>query len=1059
MKKVLSFILIILSVIMILTSCTLINRHKLKVKNEVLASCESVGYKEYYCKHCDESYVADFVDALGHTWGEGTPIVEADCTSRGIYEGACLRCGEKHRYSVNANGHSYIEVSNDGWTIAYECEVCHDVVNIAGEEKLQDYISATEVFDVEPTFTFNIITSENEAYIKDNLKIIDSYFYGSEFENDPDAVVNYTLTSNGNNSWTVSYSNGYVYDTTYLAKVSGGIRFEAYKGREMSFTIMGDPDHENAYEYKDGIVFLKSLIGDTPYSVKSAENGVGFYLILEGNADALARGQILCVGDISSLEEITIDTECYFGVVDSIYNIGDGKWMVTLAEPEIQTIFKEFDIAFNDDINLSDANVDEAALKENIMLSLYANEEFIEFLSAVKVSSEQYISNNGYYSSNLNDTQSFLNSVEVNPSISFNGNKLTTKIEGSITLDIENASGVKIGTLTIGFEFDIESQLKIDVNYDIKTEWKGVKLEKFDVALTQTDKISFNFRVSVDCDEISNSGYVINKNTGEAHLACCVEVTRSNDSSIFAKATEEEVDAANEKCAHCKPQDGASLEDDFNGYYMNTLYCSDWEKVANDIATLSKSSKDATKVDVKLGSIVIPICGPVRVNIDLGIALSFDARAIMDYSYSYTQDNVYGMRLNHSFLQPYSQMSNGEVEDSNLSVLGTTQVRVGLSIDSHVNISGFEKWINAGVKAEIGAYAELNGVFDVDREYYGAYLELGAYLDIDAYYKLIKKDDSIDLAEIKRALKRYGNERLYFAFDTYYDTIDINCSLDIAESNILVVRYFDLVNMVIKSDELSLSENSKYRVNISFADGRYCEIRNGKIVAKSGAPETFSDTIIIKVESNNDWKNFRKNNEVYYFGEYRIDFNFDRTQGHSYSEWEKSKEPECFANGEMRRVCSGCDNIETQTIPSEHSFQYVESHNITVCSKCRGLQFNNHFYMLYTNKSTWHNSKTQCESKGGHLVTITSAEEQTAIEMYLQYLSQTGYVWIGGYRSDGTFHWVTGEVFEYTHWRPGEPDRAYSDQNYIQMNWGGFGYWNDHGSSETMNFICEWETE
>jgi hypothetical protein len=284
--------------------------------------------------------------------------------------------------------------------------------------------------------------------------------------------------------------------------------------------------------------------------------------------------------------------------------------------------------------------------------------------------------------------------------------------------------------------------------------------------------------------------------------------------------------------------------------------------------------------------------------------------------------------------------------------------------------------------------------------------------------------------------------------------------LDIDESNILAVRYFDLVNMVIKSDELSLAEKSKYKLNISFADGRYCEIRDGRIVAKSGAPETFSDTLIITVTSNGDWKSYRKGSALYYLGTYTIDLNFDMTQGHTYGEPTKIKDSTCLVEGEIRNKCMHCDYVHVEKIEKlSHDWQYVAANDITVCNNCKAMKYNEHIYKIFTNASTWDSAKVQCEAIGGHLATITSAEEQGAIERYMKYLSFSARTWLGGNKIDGKWCWITGEAFEFTKWEPGEPNNDGGHELYLEMNYSIFGKWNDVKIYRVLNILCEWETE
>src|SRR5439155_17323152 len=66
----------------------------------------------------------------------------------------------------------------------------------------------------------------------------------------------------------------------------------------------------------------------------------------------------------------------------------------------------------------------------------------------------------------------------------------------------------------------------------------------------------------------------------------------------------------------------------------------------------------------------------------------------------------------------------------------------------------------------------------------------------------------------------------------------------------------------------------------------------------------------------------------------------------------------------------------------------------------------------------------------GHLLTITSADEQAFIERSLP-VARELYWWVGAYQDKtapdygepgGGWRWVTGEPFFYSHWYPGEPN-------------------------------------
>ncbi len=120
-------------------------------------------------------------------------------------------------------------------------------------------------------------------------------------------------------------------------------------------------------------------------------------------------------------------------------------------------------------------------------------------------------------------------------------------------------------------------------------------------------------------------------------------------------------------------------------------------------------------------------------------------------------------------------------------------------------------------------------------------------------------------------------------------------------------------------------------------------------------------------------------------------------------------------------------------------------------------EFGGHRYEYYeAGDITWTDARAYCQSMGGHLVTITSAEEQAFIES--TFPGTTG--WIGAYGDNGGWSWVTGETFGgYTYWKSGEPN----DQGGIE--WCGHLWtdmtWNDLDNEDVGNyqsgFYCEYD--
>ncbi len=101
-----------------------------------------------------------------------------------------------------------------------------------------------------------------------------------------------------------------------------------------------------------------------------------------------------------------------------------------------------------------------------------------------------------------------------------------------------------------------------------------------------------------------------------------------------------------------------------------------------------------------------------------------------------------------------------------------------------------------------------------------------------------------------------------------------------------------------------------------------------------------------------------------------------------------------------------------------------------------------HEYLLFDDAMTWSEAKIKAEELGGNLVTITSQDEQSLIEEMMQSGQRDAY-FIGGTDEghEGTFTWITGEVFGLAKWAGGEPNNAAGSENYLEVYRSGF--WND----------------
>ncbi|MCD8016827.1 MAG: S-layer homology domain-containing protein [Oscillospiraceae bacterium] len=134
---------------------------------------------------------------------------------------------------------------------------------------------------------------------------------------------------------------------------------------------------------------------------------------------------------------------------------------------------------------------------------------------------------------------------------------------------------------------------------------------------------------------------------------------------------------------------------------------------------------------------------------------------------------------------------------------------------------------------------------------------------------------------------------------------------------------------------------------------------------------------------------------------------------------------------------------------------------------------NGHTYVLYDESLAWTDAEEFCESIGGYLATITSAEEQECVESLINEGGKRTY-WIGlkGDAED-SWLWVSGEEFDYENWGEGEPNNDGGNEAYVEIvkvpfDALEFGTWNDMenegDSSGTTSlaykgFICEYDKD
>ncbi|MEE8469258.1 MAG: transglutaminase domain-containing protein [Planctomycetota bacterium] len=134
-------------------------------------------------------------------------------------------------------------------------------------------------------------------------------------------------------------------------------------------------------------------------------------------------------------------------------------------------------------------------------------------------------------------------------------------------------------------------------------------------------------------------------------------------------------------------------------------------------------------------------------------------------------------------------------------------------------------------------------------------------------------------------------------------------------------------------------------------------------------------------------------------------------------------------------------------------------------------KFGSNVYYVFDHAMPWFAAKKYCELLGGHLVTITSTEEQAFVQGLPLALNKGHRFWIGFADLDcaGRGEWVTGEDVTFLNWARGHPDttkplwsmRIRVERREPEANFAALGFapnrWIDAEGEQLKGFVCEWE--
>ncbi|GAB4094175.1 HYR domain-containing protein [Flaviaesturariibacter terrae] len=116
--------------------------------------------------------------------------------------------------------------------------------------------------------------------------------------------------------------------------------------------------------------------------------------------------------------------------------------------------------------------------------------------------------------------------------------------------------------------------------------------------------------------------------------------------------------------------------------------------------------------------------------------------------------------------------------------------------------------------------------------------------------------------------------------------------------------------------------------------------------------------------------------------------------------------------------------------------------------------YGGHTYFISNSPTTPEDAHARAIALGGHLVTISDAQENAFVSAM-----SPNFIWIGhtDREVEGTFKWVTSEPVTYTNWNSGEPNNYGGNEDWAVINWGPNGTWNDWFYYENALFVVEFE--
>ncbi|MBR4881359.1 MAG: leucine-rich repeat domain-containing protein, partial [Clostridia bacterium] len=425
--------------------------------------------------------------------------------------------------------------------------------------------------------------------------------------------------------------------------------------------------------------------------------------------------------------------------------------------------------------------------------------------------------------------------------------------------------------------------------------------------------------------------FAVNEATGTVHRFSCGTADR-----LAAEVTANSIPSGKRNCSSCSPQ--KIEEHSFAEHMLNSLEYNDWNSSLSSVKNYLNNSpvKDKQTNTKELKEFKFYL-GKIVVGVQLNLVFEIYFEGTVDYSYSVSTTNIYGLRLEDGKLKAYNS-SDKKDNTSSFDLTGKISTSVCLETYVYLSVTGLEWLVNAGIAIDLGAYADLSGIIHIpyyaedEKLYTAAYFEAGLFTNLSFKYNIGVWDGKISLIGGKKKLPliKVGYDKVYYDYYGENNEIDVHgTSVDLDDYDLLKVKYYNAKTNSGGNDMLSLDgKYGLYSVDIALLDtlgnpSSYGTISNGVITLSKDAPCDTTIVARISVEGNSKtittFKDFFANQ--YSLGNVKYDLEDIyvtlRFSNHKYSEWQTTIEPTCTEDGlEQSFPLCQCTEIFENVLPA-----------------------------------------------------------------------------------------------------------------------------------------------